>query len=416
MRIAYICADPGIPVFGCKGCSLHVQEMIRSFLNLGIEVTLFATNQGGQAPADLQQVKCITLPPRSMTTKKLDRAQREQYAMQSHNWFMTKLLQEQAFDLVYERYSLWSLTGVEYANQQGIPSILEVNSPLIEEAKNYRGLVNKNQALTIAQHNFRNASLICCVSQAVADYVIKLVACQVGTNSKLAVIVTPNAVNPQRFSSLSPVSTRAGTDKLIIGFVGTLKPWHGLEYLLQAFAVFSQHNPKLNASLLIVGDGPQRTAIKDLANKLHITSKIQLVGAVAPADIPLWLEKMNIAVAPYPALKNFYFSPLKVFEYMAAGLPVIASDIGQIKELIQHEKQGLLVTPGSVTALTQALQQLTDHPQQASQLGYQAQQHVLQNYNWDAIAQRVLKEVFTTGKHYHPSRSAAGAVQANATP
>lgn len=393
MRIAYLCADPGIPVFGCKGSSLHIQEIIRSFLNLGMDVTLFASNQGGEAPADLRQVKCIILPPRQSHSGKMNRAQREADAMQSHYWFMWQLLQEKTFDLIYERYSLWSQTGVEYAEKQGISAVLEVNAPLIDESKTYRGLVNERQAVSIAEYNFQHASLICCVSQAVADYVHELVMAISTSSAARPIIVTPNAVDPQRFASLSPPVLRAVTDELTIGFVGTLKPWHGLEYLLSAFAIFCQKNLKLSVSLLIVGEGPQRVAMEALASELKISAKIQFTGAVSPADIPFWLEKMDIAVAPYPALDNFYFSPLKVFEYMAAGLPVIASDIGQIKTIIQHGQQGLLITPGSVSALSTALQQLVDHPQQALALAYQAQQYIFAHYTWDAVAQRILKQV-----------------------
>ncbi|NOY73889.1 MAG: glycosyltransferase family 4 protein [Gammaproteobacteria bacterium] len=408
MRIAYLCADPGIPVFGCKGASLHLQEIIRSFLKLGMDVTLFASHQGGEAPADLQQVKCITLPSRKSSLGKANRAQREVDAMQSHDWFMDRLLQEKAFDLIYERYSLWSQVGVECAEKQGVSAVLEVNAPLIEESKTYRGLVHERQAVSIAQYNFKHASLVCCVSQAVADYVHEFVMAISTSPATRPIIVTPNAVNPQRFSSLSSPVLRAVTDELTIGFVGTLKPWHGLEYLLSAFADFCQKNLELSVSLLIVGEGPQRAAMETLASELKISNKIQFTGAVSPADIPFWLEKMDIAVAPYPALDNFYFSPLKVFEYMAAGLPVIASDIGQIKTIIQHEQQGLLVTPGSASALSKALQQLVDHPQQALQLGYQAQQYIFAHYTWDAVAQRILEQVSEIDTQPRRASQAAG--------
>ncbi len=399
MRIAYICADPGIPVFGCKGCSLHVQEILRAFLHLGMEVTLFAAKLGGDPPEDLRQLVCRELPPPARHGEKPDRAQREQHAMDAHDWYMQALPQEGEFDLVYERYSLWSHAGVTYASRHGVPSVLEVNAPLMEEAKNYRGLVHEQQAHRIARKNFRHASLICCVSQAVADYVLTFATH--GQQPALPVIVTPNAVNPQRFSQ-PPRAPGTRHDDLVIGFVGTLKPWHGIDYLLHAFARFHQNNLSGKASLLVVGDGPQRTAMEALAEQLNISSRLQCVGAVPPAEIPGWLARMDIAVAPYPALENFYFSPLKVFEYMAAGLPVIASDIGQIKDLIQHRHNGLRVPPGSVSALTQALQQLADHPQLAARLGEHARQHILEHYTWDAVARRVLTQVFNQDKQAKP--------------
>lgn len=395
MRIAYICADPGIPVFGCKGCSLHIQEIIRSFQRLNIEVVVFATNLGGEAAEDLKNITAHQLPSRRKIDSKPDRAQREQIAIESYHWFMWKLLQDQPFDLVYERYSLWGRAGVDFAAKKEIPSLLEVNAPLIEEAKNYRGLINESQALSIAQHNFQHASLVCCVSQTIADYVESFSG---NITGKVPVLVTPNAVNPDRFTSLSldeitQKNQRTASDPLTIGFVGTLKPWHGLENLLKAFATFVEKRPQVQSSLLIVGDGPQREAMETLAKDLNIINQLQFVGAVAPATIPYWMRKMDIAVAPYPALENFYFSPLKVFEYMAAGIPVIASDIGQIKELFEHKKQAVLVEPGSISALVNALDQIYLEPQSVLTMVQQAQQHILRHYTWDAVAEAMLKQL-----------------------
>ncbi|WP_457670961.1 glycosyltransferase family 4 protein [Thiolapillus sp.] len=393
MRIAYVCADPGIPVFGCKGCSLHVQEMLRALVNLGMNVTLFAAKQGGDPPGDLRKITCHILPPQAQPGQKPDRAQREQQAMDAHDWFLQALQQEGDFDLVYERYSLWSHAGTAYASRHAIPSVLEVNAPLMEEAKNYRGLIHEQQARQIARQNFQRASLICCVSQAVADYVQSFAPARGRGKAALPAIVTPNAVNPRRFAAFSTArAPREHSADLVIGFMGTLKPWHGIDYLLHAFARFQQENPSRKARLLIIGDGPQRAAMEELARQLHIDDRIQSTGAVAPDDVPGWLEKMDIAVAPYPPLENFYFSPLKVFEYMAAGLPVIASDMGQIKDLVQHGENGLRVPPGSVMDLTEALQFLADHPQQAAQMGRRARQYILEHYTWDTVAQRVLTQ------------------------
>lgn len=404
MRIAYICADPGIPVFGCKGCSLHIQEIIRAFQRLNIEVVVFATNLGGEAPEDLTNITAHQLPSRGKTGSKPDRAEREQIAIESYHWFMWKLLQDQPFDLVYERYSLWSKAAVDFAAQKSIPSLLEVNAPLIEEAKNYRGLINEQQAFHIAQHNFQHASLVCCVSQAVADYVESF---SEDIAEKVPVLVTPNAVNPERFKAflsedMTQKSSRIASGTLTVGFLGTLKPWHGLENLLKACAAFAEKRPQVDSSLLIVGDGPQREAMEALAKGLNIADRLTFVGAVPPAEIPHWMEKMDIAVAPYPELENFYFSPLKVFEYMAAGLPVIASDIGQIKELFEDKKQALLVKPGSISDLVDALDQVYLDPQSAVAMAQQAQQHILRDYTWDAVAEGMLKQL---AKHHTSPKS-----------
>jgi glycosyltransferase involved in cell wall biosynthesis len=243
LRVGYICADPGIPVFGQKGCSIHVQEVIRSFLEKNVEVSLFTTRLGEEIPPDFQQVKVYPLP----TIPKVERAVRERVARSINPDLELELSLAQPFDFIYERYSLWSYSGMEYARQKGIPGILEVNAPLILEQEKHRGLVDKAAAEAIAQRVFEAASTIIAVSREVKEYVSQYVR----DREKIKVI--PNGVNPQRFKlNLSGKDSRQFT----VGFVGSLKPWHGLPILIEAFAGFYRQHPQ--ARLLIVGDGTER--------------------------------------------------------------------------------------------------------------------------------------------------------------
>ncbi len=106
--------------------------------------------------------------------------------------------------------------------------------------------------------------------------------------------------------------------------------------------------------------------------------------------MPGLLASMNAAVAPYPQLTQFYFSPLKVYEYMAAGLPVVASRIGQLAELIQDGVNGLLCPPGDSVALAGALYRLYSKPELSARLGQAARATVLREHTWEAVVQRIL--------------------------
>ena len=175
----------------------------------------------------------------------------------------------------------------------------------------------------------------------------------------------------------------------MVGFVGTLKPWHGLPVLADAFIQLHRLNPA--ARLLIVGDGPEREALSSSLAAHGLTDAVHFTGAVTPEEIPGWLASMHVAVAPYPALDNFYFSPLKLFEYLAAGLPTVASRIGQVMELLREGETGLLVTPGDATSLCSTLARLRADASLRAQLGANGRAYVERHHTWDAAVARLLK-------------------------
>ncbi len=375
MRIAYVCADPGIPVFGQKGCSIHVQEVIRALLRQGARVELFAVRVGGLPPADLAEVLLHPLPP----VPKGDPAQREQAAIALNPILHAELERIGPFDLVYERYSLWSYSALELAQATGTPALLEVNAPLIDEQAQHRGLVHRDLAKECAHRAFRAASGLIAVSAEIKAYLAGW-----GVGDRVTVI--PNGVNHQRFTE-ARLGGRSG-DAFTVGFVGSLKPWHGLTHLVNAFDHLHQRVPQ--ARLLIVGDGPERAALEAELAKRQVASITRLTGAVPPEQIPALLAQMDVAVAPYPASTDFYFSPLKVVEYMAAGLPVVVSDIGQLKHLVVNNVTGLLHPPGDDITLALALQDLWNSPNRRRALGQAARQHILAHHTWDAVAEKIL--------------------------
>jgi glycosyltransferase involved in cell wall biosynthesis len=378
MRVAYVCADPGVPIYGRKGCSVHAQEVIRALCKRGLEVEVFASRIGGEPPADLEEIVVHQLPP--MTKDPL--VGRERAALLKNGALYAALDLEGPFDLVYERYSLWSFMAMQYALDREVPGILEVNAPLIEEQAEHRGLVDRALAEWVAEKAFRNASALLAVSRQVADY---LVRCFPGIGERVHVV--PNGVDPSRFG----INSKSGKthDNFTVGFVGTLKPWHGLHILVEAFAQL--HLRDDSARLLIVGDGPQREGIEDALAEQGLLSAADFAGAVDPAEIPGLLARMDVAVAPYPDLAQFYFSPLKVYEYMAAGLPVVASRIGQLKGLIENGVNGLLCPPGDADALAGALDRLRLDPDLRARLGRAARETILRGHTWDAVADRILE-------------------------
>lgn len=375
IRIAYVCADQGVPVFGQKGCSIHVQEVVRALRAAGAAVELFAASAGGPAPADLADIPLHLLPQ----IPKGNASQRERAAQSANADLRMALDSAGHFDLVYERYGLWSYAGMEYARHHHIPGLLEVNAPLIEEQERYRELVDRSAAEWVATRAFSAASALLAVSREVASYVTNFPE----TTGRVHVI--SNGVDPVRFSDLTPPSLPAPDGICTVGFVGTLKPWHGIETLIEAFARFHAQRPATR--LLLVGDGPEREVVVMKLRHWGVEGVTQLTGAVRPEDVPGLLTSIDIAVTPYPARDDFYFSPLKLYEYMAAGRAIVASRIGQIPTVIHDGLNGLLCPPGDAHALAAACCRLCDDPSLRRRLGQAARSSALRDHSWDAVVQ-----------------------------
>lgn len=378
MRVAYVCADAGVPVFGRKGCSIHVQEVVRALHSEGAEVDLFAACKGGPAPRGLEDVPLHALP----AAADVDLVRREDQAFAANKALPAGLEAEGPFDLVYERYSLWSAAGMEYACEAGIPGLLEVNAPLIEEQAAHRGLVNRTRAEWIASRAFSSADALLAVSQEVAAWLRR------HPSAPGRVYVVPNGVNPERFPPGLPPSRPSPPGVFTVGFVGTLKPWHGLSVLVEAFALFHAQWPA--SRLLVVGDGPQRGDLERALEAACLGGAAELTGGVSHQEVPGLLASMDAAVAPYPQSDSFYFSPLKVYEYQAAGLPVVASRVGQLADLVEDGATGLLVQPGDAAALARALDRLRRDPGLAARLGRAGRKRVAREHTWRAVAQRIL--------------------------
>lgn len=372
-RIAYVCADPGVPVFGCKGSSVHVQEVVRAMVRTGAQVMLFASKFGGGVPFGLEDVECLGLP----SVQEKGPARREQALIETNALIADFLDQHGRFDMVYERYALWSAAAMAWARRKDVASVLEVNAPLIEEQAKHRGLYDRGAAERIAVRVFADADHIVGVSSGVAVYLAER------SVPPHKVHVIPNGVSVDRFNP----SPRPRDNRLVVGFVGTLKPWHGVDTLIQAVRI--AHDRGVPARLLIIGDGPERAALEAQLEQTGLAEVTELTGAVAPSDIAPLIARMDVATAPYPDLQDFYFSPLKIMEYMAAGRATIASRIGDIDGLITHGEDGLLCAPGSANAIADAIARLHHDPELRERLGKNARAKAVAEMGWDSVVDRI---------------------------
>jgi glycosyltransferase involved in cell wall biosynthesis len=400
VRILYVSADFGVPVLGFKGASVHIRELTDALTDLGHEVIIVTPNvgEGNTARARVVHVPAPHLPtPAAVVlrrlgalwgrSKQLEREARELRYNVALLHAARRLAAEWHPELVYERYALFGLAGGVLARRLGLPHLLEVNAPLRLERRHGRGLALDQPARWCERRIFETAGRVLCVSRPLAAYVIK----HGGSPSR--VHIQPNAVDAAKFRPDDQGTALRtwlgfGDEHVVVGFVGSLKPWHGVEQLVEAFASARIRSPHLR--LLIVGDGPVRSLVERLVTEGGLTGVVRLVGNVAHMDVPGYLAAMDVAAAPYLDAPDFYFSPLKVFEYMAAGRAVIAPQLGQIPELVCDGKTGLVYRPGDVAELIDRLVTLAECADLRLQLGTCAAEEVRIHHTWQATARRVV--------------------------
>jgi glycosyltransferase involved in cell wall biosynthesis len=203
------------------------------------------------------------------------------------------------------------------------------------------------------------------------------------------VFVIPNAVDDRAWAELpepQPLRQELGlVGKIAIGYVGSLNFWRRVDMLVRAFAELAPRHP--HARLVLIGDGPDRGGIEELARELGVDKKVILTGKVPHSEIPLHLTALDIAVLPH---SNDYGSPMKLFEYMAAGRLVVAPWLPPMVSVIGDDDGGVLFPPLDQAGLARALDGLLADPERREQLGRRARERALDEYVWRRHAQTVL--------------------------
>jgi glycosyltransferase involved in cell wall biosynthesis len=380
MRVLYVCADRGIPVLGSKGASVHVRSLVSAMHDLGHRVTLVARSWGEGNPAPrVHRAESLHEDP--------DRAARQ----------LEALIREERPDAVIERYSLESAAARTATRNRGVPLMLEVNAPLAEEATRYRGRDDPS-AEEREHRTLRQADRIQVVSGALLCYVRAVAP---GVPSRWI----PNGADVARLRAAAPAAPPELAGRTVVGFVGSMKPWHGVEQLLDAFARVRGGHPE--AMLVLVGAGPREAEVIERASRADLRGGVLHAGHTPHAEIPSLIARFDVAVAPYLPLERFYFHPLKVVEYLAAGRAVIYADQGDLRELVGSG--GVGYAPGSVKQLADRLALMLGDAGLRSELATCAAARGAR-LDWAVIAVRVLRFAAGAGAGEHAGAVLEGAV------
>jgi glycosyltransferase involved in cell wall biosynthesis len=272
---------------------------------------------------------------------------------------------------VWQRHDLFQTAGLDLADSLGVPSVLFVPAVLVWEALER---VAESPAL-------RRATLVAAGSDLVAQQVRRL-----GAPAE-RVLVTPTGVDLDLFDGAGEGSAELRrslglADRFVVGWVGSFRGFHAAEQAVEAAARVD------GAALLMVGDGPDRPRVERLARERGIVAVF--TGTVAHTDLARHLGAMDVGLVLAGPDQVFHYSPLKLAEYMASGLPVVAPATGQLAERLGESTGTVLVAPGDADALADALVALRDDGDRRKALGTAARAAAVRDWSWDRQVERVL--------------------------
>jgi glycosyltransferase involved in cell wall biosynthesis len=362
MRVAYLSTDCGIAYGGPKGAAVHVEELTTALARAGAEVLLLVAGQAMSAPTlhDGLTVEVLPGPGKGAPTDERLAAEPERV-----HWLQERL---RAFgaEVLYERLALYSAAGSDVARRLRLPHVVELNARLLAEAGRYRRLERAKEADRLERRVLVDADVVLAVSGPLARYARERGASRVE--------VVPNAVDPARY----PRAARRNGRPPVAVFLGALRPWHGIDCLAEAWALLGDAAPEL----LVVGDGPGRSVLEGTGARI--------AGAVPHQLVPGLLARADIGLAPYALDAPDYFSPLKLFEYLAAGLATIAADLPGVRDVVDEET-ALLVPRGDARGLADAVATLVSDPAKRVRLGEAGRTLVLAQHTWAHRARAILE-------------------------
>ena len=184
----------------------------------------------------------------------------------------------------------------------------------------------------------------------------------------------------------------------VIGFIGTFGHWHGAEILAEAFGKLFREHPdyRERVRLLMIGDGLKMSVVKACLADYGVDGYVVLTGLVPQTEGPGHLAACDILVSPHrpnPDGTPFFGSPTKLFEYMAMGKGIVASDLDQIGEILEHGKTAWMVKAGDPLSLKEGLKTLIDDPALRNNLGAAARAEVVKNYTWKEYTRKIIEKV-----------------------
>ena len=394
MKILYYSSHPHLRIEDQTGYGTHMREMIAAFESQGHKVRFLIAGQQTVKTSTKQKSKTRQSPLKSIlkfllpqliweTIKDLQLIRLDH----ANKRVLNSLLNEFKPDAIYERSHYAMVSGVKVAKDRSIHHILEVNSPNVEERIKLSGRsLMTRRASRMDRWAFSNTDHVLTVSTYLAKHLdITRIAKRWS--------VTPNAIRPgqQEESTLmiSRQSIRIDDSAVLLGFIGSIFPWHGVDLIIDSVAHLRKRGRNLQA--IIVGDGAILKDLESLTEFHNLKEAIHFVGSVPQCDTFAYTQLCDILVMPR---SNAYGSPVKIFEYGLMRKPCIVPNTAPVREVFQNGVHGWVIDP-SIMSLTSAIIEIMDDPSKSSNAAVNWQTKVLEDHTWHVNANQALAKRIT---------------------
>lgn len=364
------------------GAAVHVQNFVRAARQIGTEITCI-----GRAPRDGEM-----WPKRRRVRACVHHWLRDLALLGAELYRLTRAIGptwRSHPDAIIARarylgYHEWLL-----AKCLGLPLVLEVNAPCARERQRFEGRSGLGLAAPLERCMWRAASRICCVSGPLAQEVMAA-----GVSADRIAVVPNGASVPQALGLAERREARAEIgardEDTVVAVVSGFRPWHGAAVAAEAAVLLAAER---NVLFVFIGDGPQRGPCEAIVRTSSADPRARFLGQLRHSEVQRHLLAADVGVVTYSNTAPSYFSPLKVFEYMAVGMAIVAPDHGQVYEVLEDRVTALLMRENSPTALARAIMTLVRDRPLRQRLGATARVVALERYTWEANAKAIMAQV-----------------------
>ncbi|HEX7334723.1 MAG TPA: glycosyltransferase family 4 protein [Pyrinomonadaceae bacterium] len=384
VRVVYLRSTPG-PGTQAGGAASHIKGVVEGLQALGAHVEIISNDQiaGLNFPDD----RFTVIPPQA------GGGSRALFDIHNNLVFTrgaVPLIERADPDFIYQRYARFSWAGVVAAMRIKRPLFLEYNGSEVWVGRHWDRVGSLDLLERYERLNLDAAARIFVVSDVERR---NLEARGVRAEK---IVVNPNGVDVERFRpgvGGTEARRELGIEdqEVVAGFVGTFGPWHGVEKFAEAIKSMPS---SWQVRFLLVGSGSLHAEVEKQLESETKTGRVIFTGAVSHDRVPKLLDACDILVAPHVPLADgseFFGSPTKIFEYMAMGKAIVASRLGQIGEVLVDGETALLVEPGNVGELGNAIVRLIESEALRKRLGARAREVAERDHTWTHNAQRVLE-------------------------